>query len=149
MLALSTSGTELAGLGGTWDDLAKIIDKVPEYIDDVAKIVDKAGKYLPTLAHIAEDPALPLIVERVKKLRALEKERKAKEAASGKVSAAEAAKPAGIGLRHFVAPLDAFITVREKPWIPYAVIGGSALLLIGVGVVVGRVSKRGKKERSR
>ena len=129
-------------LGGAIADLENLISKVPQYLDDVVKIVDKAGPYISTVAKIAEDPALPLIMARIEKLKAIEDAAAAKAKGIPAVPGVAPPSTPGVGLVHYVRPLDAVITWRQHPWLPWALGIGGAVVLVGLGVVVGRVTKK-------
>lgn len=129
-------------LAGVTENLQKILSKAPEYIEDVAQILDKAGKYLPTLVHIAEDPALPQVIDRIEALYAIEKKRKEAEAAATKTPRPVAVKRVGIGLDRVVKPLGAFVYLREHPWLPWVLGTGVIALVLGGGILIGRATKR-------
>ena len=59
-------------------------------------------------AAIAQDPALPTVVNLVLKLQDIEKS----SAARGSGSTGR-----GVGLRNIVGPLETYVKVQEKPWL--------------------------------
>jgi hypothetical protein len=156
-------------LAGTAEDIQFLITKVPGYITDIREIVEKGGSYipqiksivvkagaklpqindivikgigyLPTIQSIVEDPSLPVLVERIKQLRALESKART-EAASAKKPQPGPPGPVGVGLHRFVKPLDAYIWTREHPTKTKLLIAGGVLALIGGSVMVGRWTKR-------
>jgi hypothetical protein len=78
---------------------------------------------------IATDPSLPIVVDLVLKLKAIE---------SGKASSSGSSAPSrGVGLRNVVAPLKMFIAIQKRPWIlPATVIG-----VLGAAFAAGYLTK--------
>jgi hypothetical protein len=120
------------GFAGITDDIQTLITKAPEYLHDVVEIVNVAGKYIPTILQVAQDPALPAIVDRVKLLRQLE------ERHTVATSSAPASATRGIGLSAAIKPLDLFIWYRQHPGATVAIAAGGVLALVGAGFAVGR-----------
>jgi len=110
-------------------------------LTSVGPILAKVQKYLPTIVNIAEDPALPLVVNKIQALRNLEL--KARSAAAAAHTAPPGPPgPPGIGLWRVAGVLDAYIWTRQHPWAFRGIVAGSVLGLIGVGFGLGRLSKR-------
>ncbi len=125
-------------LGAGYADLATIIAQAPGYLDKVIAIVGKAGPYLDTIQHVAEDPALPRFVERVKTLRAMQAPSTAPPSPEG----VQAAGPPGVGLESFIAPLDWYIWMRSHPVAPWLIGGGVIATFLGLGFTAGYLVKR-------
>lgn len=110
-------------------------------LSSVGPILAKVQKYLPTILNIAEDPALPTVVNRIQKLRTLEVSARSEAAVKSQPQPGPPGPP-GIGLWRLTAPLDAYIWTRQHPWAFRGIIAGSLLGLFGIGVGIGRLSKR-------
>lgn len=158
-----------AQLAGTAEDVQYLLTKVPGYITDIREIVEKGGSYipqiksivvkagaklpqindivikgiayLPTIQAIVEDPSLPVLINRVQQLRALEQKSRTEAASKGKPQPGPAG-PVGIGLHRFVGPLDKYIWTREHPTATKLLLAGGVVALIGGSVMVGRWTKR-------
>ena len=158
-----------AQLAGTTEDVQWLLTHVPGYIEDIRAIVEKGADYLPqiksivvkagtklpqindivikgigylpTIQAIVEDPSLPVLVNRVQKLRSLEQKARTEAASTGKPQPGPAG-PVGVGLHRFVGPVDKYIWTREHPTATKLLIAGGAIVLIGGSVMVGRWTKR-------
>jgi len=116
----------LEALELSWEEAQGFLGKLDQYWD-IAKSV-------------LEDPALPQVVDRAKKLQAIAK------SAPKAAGAPEGSRP-GIGLGAAIRPLDLFILYRQKPWILPVGIGAVLAVPALLGYFVGR--RRGRKACAR
>lgn len=125
------------GFGDFATDLQTIINKAPQLLSQVVTILDKAAPQLPTILKMVEDPAFPVLVQKVETLQKIEA---AKPAAPG--GAPGPAKP-GVGLDRVVPLWDAAIFIESHPAAafvkdhPVLVGTGIAVVLAGIGFGVG------------
>lgn len=110
-------------------------------LSSIVPILTKVQAYLPTILSIAEDPALPTVVNRIQMLRKLEVNARSEATATHQPQPGPPGPP-GIGLWRLTAPLDAYIWTREHPWATRGILAGSLLGLVGIGFGIGRLSKR-------
>lgn len=136
-------------LNGPVDDALAIVQKASGYLPQIRRIVDKAGEYLPTIALIAEDPALPVIAKRVKKLNELEKQYQAKQRQAAGIPATSSGQPqaVGIGLRRVVKPLDFVLWAAQNRGKAVALLAAVPVALLLGAFFLGRASvARGRKD---
>ena len=103
-------------------------------LDQLQTILAKADKYVDIVTDAMKDPALDPFVQRIRTLRDSQPKMATKPGVAP-------AKPPGIGLSKFIAPLDAFIWYQKNKWVVPVGIAGTVVLLGGI-FAVGRVSKR-------
>jgi hypothetical protein len=127
-----------AGFGGVIEDIQSLIAKAPALLSQANTILAKAGPFLPFILSIVEDPALPLIITRVKTLQTVH----AATAAPAAPGATPSGPPKGVDLHRAVPLLDAAIWYEKHKWVPWAVGAGVVLTLGGIGFGIGRLSKR-------
>lgn len=103
---------------------------------NLSTTVTKARNYLDVVEAVLEDPALPQVATRLRKLKAIQAKRPSLPPGTPRLPAGQ--KPPGIGLQATVKPLDAFIYYREHPWIlPVGIV--AALAVPGViGYYIGK-----------
>jgi hypothetical protein len=155
-------------VGAQLPQVLAIIQKVQPYLPKVIAIVDKYGSripeilkkvepHIPTIIAVAEDPALPLVINRVETIRQIEAAKAVKKAAKKpppppgvKPSMESAQKKVGLALHRVVPALDAYIYIRKNPWVPWVAGGGAVLLLMGIGFGVGRLTApKGSKTKEK
>lgn len=114
---------------------AGLLDDAASWFSQAKSAVDKIKPVVAAAEQVLGDPALPEVTSLVMRLREIEKRRTA-----GRPGGGGRPEP-GIGLRHAVTPLRAFVTYREKPLIGWLIVGA----IIGVPFLVGM--KFGRKKR--
>jgi len=110
-------------------------------LTSIGPLLAKVQKYLPTIVNIAEDPALPIVVNKIQALRNLELKARS-DAAAAHATPPGPPGPPGIGLWRVAGALDAYIWTRQHPWAFRGIVASSVLGLIGIGFGLGRLSKR-------
>lgn len=122
-----------SGFGGVIEDLQSILQKAPALLQKGVVIIDKAGPHLDTVLKVTEDPALPQLVDRIKKMQAVQAQKAAKAAPSG-VSPTPAP---GVGLKRVLPLWDAAIFYEKHPYAPWLIGVGAVLTLGGLGFGIG------------
>lgn len=115
--------------GGVLDDVQSFLGKAKGVVQTGKKIVTQAAPYVDVAKDIVTDPALPEVAVLVRELRAIT----VRESA-GRPSGPEP----GIGLRHAVPPLSAYVQYRQHPWLVRAAV---AVAVYGI-YSLGRRSRR-------
>jgi len=139
------------GLGDITSDIAAIVQQAPELLAKLQQILTQAGPHLDTILQIAQDPALPQVIERLQTL-------KAQEAAKAPVPA-DGSAPAtstGSGVDKLIPVLDTAIFLNKHPAAQFAldhpilVGAGAAVVLagLGAGIVYGVSRWRAKRHGS-
>lgn len=152
----------LSGASDLLSNITKITDlaqKAPEYIAAVASVADKIPKYIPTVISVLQDPALDQVIALVQKVadntKRIDCEKRGGLMISGSCKGATATAPTtttstskivgtgtGVGLSKAITPLKSYLWYQDNPWVTYAVIAAAIVVPIGVGVVIGRATKR-------
>lgn len=124
------------GLGDITSDIAAIAQQAPQLLAKLQQILTQAGPHLDTVLQIAQDPALPQIIERLQTLKAQE-DAKAPVSADGSTPTST-----GSGIDKLLPVLDTAIYLNKHPAAQFALdhpilVGvGAALVLAGVGAGV-------------
>jgi hypothetical protein len=106
-------------------------------IDDIGTISKQVQPYLDVIKLVLADPALPTVVGQIRTISNLP------SAPLGPtIPGQPVVKPPGIGLSAVVGPIDAFIWGKRHPVAVWLIGAAAVALPIGMGVVIGRVSKR-------
>jgi hypothetical protein len=122
-------------LRGVFEDITTILDKGPAVASQVSAIITKIYPFLGTVRKIVDDPALPQVVQRIEVINAMP------STATGLPGSIVVSAP-GVGLKHLLAPLDAYIYARRNPWAPWAIGAGIVLVIGGIGYRLGQRKAR-------
>lgn len=135
------------GLGDITSDIAAIVQQAPELLQKLQQILTQAGPHLDTILQIAQDPALPQVIDRLKTLQA-------QEAAKAPVPAdGSAPTSTGSGVDKLLPVLDTAIYLNKHPVAQFAfnhpilVSVGAAAALIGAGFGVAYGISRWRAKR--
>lgn len=120
------------GLHGISEDLATLSSQGPAVLSKAAAVVRAVGPYVDTIVRVVNDPALPQFIQRIEIIDSLE------PSSPGSTTTAAVNDKSGVGLKHFIKPLDAYIYARKNPWAPWVVGGGIVAVLLGVGYRLGQ-----------
>lgn len=128
---LGVAGTPVQ-LDGWLSDLQKIASKAPSLLNQISPIV----------VAVIEDPALPEVLVRLRAIVAMEQAIARKKTTSAGFGAFGA--DPGVNLIKAIPFLDAYLYLRQHPWVGIAAGAGVVAALFGAGFGVGRLTKRCK-----
>lgn len=110
-------------------------------VSQIQAILDKSSPYADIIEGVLADPALPRIAGLVRQIKAMEKP-STKPATTASTKPPSTSSTTGIGLWRVVKPLEIYIWTRHNKAATIAILAGVVLVPVGLGFVLGRVTKR-------
>lgn len=120
-------------------DDSGIVDTIVDLFGRAKDIAKAAKPTVNAVLQIVEDPYLPETACEIVRLSNLEAGKSAGPPCK-RTDPALASSKKGVGLRHAVGPLRAYITVRQEPWIGVAAVVGIVGGIFYLGYHFGRTS---------
>ena len=114
-------------------------------LSTISSLATKVEPYLDVITSALDDPAFPAVIARIRTIRSLAESEAAVTASAPTAKVSTAAPAVGLGLNKFVTPLDYYIYFRKNKAATYVGIAAVLLLPLGIGFMIGRLSKKSCK----